>query len=99
MAETGEKYTAARRIVVEDNAIRDLVQREFEPADVSRIEIERIPERVRVDVHCVRPGLVVGPRGEAADRVRGELAALTGRRVSLSIWQLRGPDPAQHTEG
>ena len=98
MAETGEKYTAARRIVVEDNAIRDLVRREFGPAGVSRIEIERSAERVRVDVHSVRPGLVVGPRGELADRVREELAALTGRRVSLNIWQLRGPDPAQHAE-
>jgi len=97
MAETGEKYTVARRIVIEDTAIRDVLQREFEPAGVSRIEIERSADRVRVDVHSARPGLVVGRRGEAADRVRDELAALTGKRISLSIWQMRDQGREQQT--
>jgi small subunit ribosomal protein S3 len=97
MAETGEKYTVARRIVVEDTAIRGVVEREFGPAGVSRIEIERFADRVRVDVHSVRPGLVVGRRGEVADRIREELAELTGKRVSLGIWETRGPDPEQHS--
>jgi len=95
MAETGEKYTVARRIVIEDTAIRDLLRRDFESAGVCRIEIERAADRVRVDVHCVRPGLAVGRRGEEADRIRGELARLTGKRVSLNIWETRGPDPEQ----
>jgi small subunit ribosomal protein S3 len=98
MAETGEKYTVARRIVIEDTAIRDLPRRDFEPAGVGRIEIERTADRVRVDVHSVRPDLVVGRRGEEADRIREELGRLTGRRVSLSIWQSRGPDPEQQDE-
>jgi small subunit ribosomal protein S3 len=96
MAETGEKYTVARRIVVEDTAIRDVIQREFESADVSRIEIERPADRLRVDVRSVRPGLVVGRRGEVADRIRDELAQLTGKRVSLGVWETRGPSPEQH---
>lgn len=96
MAGTGEKYTVARRIVIEDTAIRDILQREFEPAGVSRIEIERSADGVRVDVHSARPDLVAGRRGEGADRIRDELAQLTGKRVSLSLWQLRGPDPEQH---
>jgi small subunit ribosomal protein S3 len=94
MAETGEKYTTARRIVIENAAIRDRLQHDFEPADVSRIEIERTADRVRVEVHSVRPSLVVGRRGEEADRIRGELAELTGKRVSLSIWEAR-PNPEQ----
>ena len=89
MAETGEKYTVARRIVVEDMAIRDLLRREFEAAEVSRIEIERTADRVRVEVHCAQPGLVVGRRGEEADRIREALAELTGGRVALGIWQIR----------
>lgn len=99
MAEAGEKYTAARRIVVEDTAIRDMLQREFEPAGDCRIEIERSTDRVRVDVHSVRPGLVVGRRGEVADRIRNELAVLTGKEVSLRIWEMRTPDPEQHARG
>jgi small subunit ribosomal protein S3 len=96
MAETGEKYTVARRIVIEDTAIRDMLQRDFEPAGVCRIEIERTADRVRVDVHSARPGLVVGRRGEEADCIRGELAELTGTRVSLGIWEMRDPDSEQH---
>lgn len=96
MAETGEKYTAARRIVVEDTAIRDTLQREFEPVGDCRIEIERAADRVRIDLHSPQPGLVVGRHGEVADRIRDELAALTGKRVSLRIWEMRSPDPEQH---
>jgi small subunit ribosomal protein S3 len=94
MAETGEKYTMARRIVIEDTAIRDALQRDFEPAGVCRIEIERTADRVRIEVHSVRPSLVVGRRGEEADRIRGELAELTGKRISLAIWEARS-NPAQ----
>lgn len=91
MAQTGEKYTEARRIVIEDSAIRSMLQRDFEQAGVSRIEIERSADRVRVDIHSARPGLVIGPRGAEADRIREELARLTGKPVSLSIWETRGP--------
>lgn len=68
MAEAGEKYTAARRIVIEDAAIRDVLQRDFEPAAISRIDIERTADRLRVDVHCALPGLVVGRLGEPSGR-------------------------------
>lgn len=96
MAETGEKYTVARRIVIEDTAIRNMLRRDFEPAGVCRIEIARTPDRVRVDVHSARPGMVVGRRGEEADRIRGELMELTGTRVSLGIWEVRDPGSEQH---
>lgn len=91
MAEAGEKYTTARRIVLEDAAIRDTLQREFVSAGLSRIGIERSADTVRVDVHSASPALVVGPRGDGADRIRAELGQLTGRRVSLRIWQTRSP--------
>ena len=92
MASTGEKYTVARRIVLEDAAIRDILRPGFEPAGAFRVEIERTADRVRVDVRRARPGLVVGGRGEGADRIRGELTRLAGRRVSLSIRELSDPD-------
>jgi len=99
MAEAGEKYTAARRIVIEDAAIRDVLQRDFEPAGISRIDIERTADRLRVDVHCGQPALVVGRLGEEADRIRGELAELTGGRVSLSIWETqRGHGEVNETD-
>ena len=92
MAETGEKYTVARRIVIEDAAIRAMLHRDMEPAGISRIEIERAPDRVRVDIFSARPGIVIGPRGAEADRIRANLAELTGTRVVLNIFEVRGPD-------
>lgn len=91
MAETGEKYTVARRIVIEDAAIRAMLHRDLEPAGISRIEIERARDRVRVDIFSARPGIVIGRRGEEADRIRARLAELTGTRVQLNIFEVRGP--------
>jgi len=92
MAETGEKYTVARRIVIEDAAIRAMLHRYMEPAGISRIEIERARDRVRVDIFSARPGIVIGPRGAEADRIRASLAELTGTRVTLNIFEVRGPN-------
>ena len=91
MAETGEKYTEARRIVTEDAAIREMLHGCMEPAGITRIEIERARDQVRVDIWSARPGIVVGRRGEEADRIRASLADLTGARVQLNIFEVRGP--------
>ena len=91
MAETGEKYTEARRMVIEDAAIREMLHRYMEPAGISRIEIERPRDRVRVDIWSARPGIVIGPHGEEADRIRASLVDLTGTRVQLNIFEVRGP--------
>jgi small subunit ribosomal protein S3 len=92
MAETGEKYTEARRIVIEDAAIRQMLHRFMEPAGISRIEIERARDQVRVDIWSARPGIVIGRRGEEADRIRASLAEFTGTRVQLNIFEVRGPN-------
>jgi small subunit ribosomal protein S3 len=91
MAETGEKYTVARRIVIEDAAIRHMLEHDMAAAEVTRVEIMRIADRVRVDIHSARPRVVIGHRGEEADRIRGELAELTGKQVQLNIFEVRGP--------
>lgn len=91
MAETGEKYTIARRIVIEDAAIRAMLHRDMEAAGISRIEIERAKDHVRVHIYSSRPAIVIGRRGEEADRIRASLAEVTGTRVALNIWEVRGP--------
>jgi small subunit ribosomal protein S3 len=92
MAEAGEKYTVARRIVIEDAGIRAMLHRDMEPAGILRIEIERARDQVRVDIYSTRPSILIGPHGAEADRIRANLAELTGTRVALYIFEVRGPN-------
>src|SRR5438132_12374398 len=64
--------------LIEDWRIRDYLMRELERAAVSRIEVERTRDRLRVDVHTARPGIVIGRRGAEADRPRDRPTKITG---------------------
>ena len=59
--------------VGEDVAIRKLLSKGMERAGIAKVEIERTRDRVRVDIHTARPGIVIGRRGAEADRIRSEL--------------------------
>jgi len=65
--------------VKEDVMIRKMMASKMERAGLSRIEIERTRERVRIDLHTARPGIVIGRRGTEADRLRLDLEKLTGK--------------------
>jgi small subunit ribosomal protein S3 len=96
MAETGEKYTQARREVIEqaarDTAIRDVIQQAIDRVvGVSAVTIDWAEDRVRVCVHSARPILLIGRHGEEADRIRGELAEVTGRQVQLNLYEDHSP--------
>jgi small subunit ribosomal protein S3 len=78
--------------VKEDVAIRRLMSKGMERAGISKVEIERTRDRVRVDIHTARPGIVIGRRGAEADRIRGELEKLTGKQVQLNILEVKNPE-------
>ena len=78
--------TEASPAEAEDAAIRGAVQHSIDRAvGVSAVEVGRAADRLRVSIRAVRPILLTGPRGDEADRLRGELEELTGRRVQLDI--------------
>lgn len=85
----GQRY---RDYVKEDVAIRKLMSEGMERAGISKVEIERTRDRVRVDIHTARPGIVIGRRGAEADRIRGELEKLTGKQVQLNILEVKNPE-------
>jgi small subunit ribosomal protein S3 len=78
--------------VKEDVAIRKMMSRGMERAGISRVDIERTRDRVRVDIHTARPGIVIGRRGAEADRIRGELEKLSGKQVQLNILEVKNPE-------
>ena len=89
---TADKLYTLRDYVGEDVAIRELLSKGMERAGISKVEIERTRDRVRVDIHTARPGIVIGRRGAEADRIRGELEKLTGKQVQLNILEVKNPE-------
>ncbi len=85
-----EKDFAA--LLKEDLMLRRYVGQRLQRAGVSRINIERQPKRVTVEVHTARPGIAIGRRGAEVDKLRDELKELTGKEVSLNIQEIKKPE-------
>ena len=83
-------------LLVEDEKIRKYLDNRLNRtppnAFVSDIHIERTREELKVIVRTARPGLVIGPKGAEVDRMPEELQYMTGRKVSISIIEIRDPD-------
>jgi small subunit ribosomal protein S3 len=87
---SGKEY---RQNLIEDWKIRDYLRRELERAAVSRIEVERTLDRLRIDVYTARPGIVIGRRGAEADRLRAGLTKITGNpKVHINIQEIKQPE-------
>ena len=85
----GQRYAD---FVAEDVKIRRLLSTSLDRAGVARIEIERTRDRVRVDIHTARPGIVIGRRGAEAERIRTDLEKLTGKQIQLNILEVKNPE-------
>jgi small subunit ribosomal protein S3 len=87
---SGNEYKAN---LIEDWKIRDYLRKQLERAAVSRIEVERTLDRLRIDVYTARPGIVIGRRGAEADRLRAGLAKITGNpKVHFNIQEIKQPE-------
>ncbi len=85
-----KEYTEA---LIEDWKIRDYLRSQLERAAVSRVEIERTRDRLRVDVYTARPGIVIGRRGAEADRLRAGLLKITGNpKIHFNIQEIKQPE-------
>src|SRR5258705_317544 len=78
--------------IAEDVKIRKMMAKGLERAGVSKVDIERTRDRVRIDIHTARPGIVIGRKGAEADRIRGNLEKLTGKQVQLNILEVKSPE-------
>ena len=77
-------------LLTEDWKIREYLMTTLEDAAVSRVEVERKPGELKVEVHTARPGIVIGRKGAKADELRAGLARITGNnRVQLTIIEIK----------
>src|SRR6056297_1126327 len=82
-----------KQYLTEDWQIRDSIMELLESAAISRVEIERTRDKLRVDVHTARPGIVIGRKGSEADRLRGGLTKITGNaKVQLNVIEIKQPE-------
>lgn len=78
-------------LLIEDTKIRNFIKQKYEFAGIARIEIERTRDQVLVRLYTARPGIIIGRKGQEADRLKAELEDLTGRRMELKIEDLNTP--------
>ena len=79
-------------LVVEDYNIRKDLKKRLYSAGIAKIEIERSNARVKINLHCSRPGVVIGKGGQEIEKLRLELEQKIGKSVALNIIEIRNPD-------
>ncbi len=79
-------------LVVEDNKIRKVLKKKLFHAGIAKIEIERAGGKVKIILHCAKPGLVIGKGGQDIDKLRLDVEKMIGKTVLLDIVEVRSPD-------
>lgn len=78
-------------LLVEDFKIRRFIKKEYQFAQIPKIEIERTRDQVVVHLHTARPGIIIGRKGQEVDKLKARLEDLTGRRMDLKIVEIGNP--------
>ena len=78
--------------LVSDYKIREFLKTKLYDAGVPKVEIERTADRVKVFIHCAKPGLVIGRGGAEIENLRKELEALVKKPVAVNVVEVRVPD-------
>jgi small subunit ribosomal protein S3 len=79
-------------LLIEDLKIRELVKKRLENAAVAEVRIERYANRVRINIFTARPGIVIGRKGQDIERIRTELATMSGKEIYIEIQEIRDAD-------
>ena len=78
--------------LVEDKKIRDHVKKKYFAAGISRIEIERAANKITVNIHTSRPGMLIGKGGAGVEIIKMDVSALVNKPVNVNIIEVRNPD-------
>ncbi len=79
-------------LLIEDNKIREYIKTKLYAAGISKIEIERAANRVKVSISTGKPGMVIGRGGVGVEELRAELEKLTGKSVVVNVEEIKNPD-------
>ena len=79
-------------LLVEDNNIRKYVKKKLYAAGISKIEIERAANRVKISLYTAKPGMVIGRGGAGVEELRNEIEKLTGKSVVINVEEIKNQD-------
>lgn len=78
--------------VVEDNKIRTFIKKKLYVAGISKIEIERTPKFVKINVFTAKPGIVIGKGGNLSEQLKAEVEKLINKQINLNIIEVKDVD-------
>ncbi|MBP0954503.1 MAG: 30S ribosomal protein S3 [Oscillospiraceae bacterium] len=78
--------------LVEDYKVRNYIKKALYSAGVPKVEIERFADKVRINVYCAKPGLVIGKGGENIEKIRKEVEKMIGKTAYINIVEVKSPD-------
>ena len=78
--------------LVEDHNLRKMLLKQLKPAGVPKIEIERDASKVRLHIHCAKPGIVIGRGGSEIEKLRVQCEKMLGKPVTINIVEVKNPD-------
>src|SRR4026209_2107910 len=80
------------KLLHEDLKLRDTLKTRFAHAGVSKIEIERAANKLKIDIHTSRPGIIIGRKGTEVDKLKQEIQKKTNREVFINIQEIQKPE-------
>lgn len=88
-------FAASRRdyaaFIQQDSRIRNFIKGKFKQAAISKIVIERLADKIKIKIHCARPGLIIGRHGQDIERLRGDLSGIAKQELSIDIIEVKQP--------
>lgn len=78
--------------LVEDHKVRNYIKKTLYSAGVPRIEIERFADKVKIHIHCAKPGMVIGQKGATIEKLRQKIEKMINKSVAINIIEVRQPD-------
>lgn len=79
-------------LLIEDYNLRKMLKEELKDSSVSKIDIERAANKVKVSVYTAKPGIVIGKNGSRIDEIKKEIVKFTGKDASVNIVEIKNPD-------
>ena len=76
----------------EDLALRKIVKEKLYHAGVAKIDIDRAGNRVKINIHTARPGIIIGKKGSEVDKLKKDLETRTGKQIYINIMEIRKPE-------